>query len=354
MLEYGLSGSATYSVELTGLDEMMQNIPNNDVNQISARNMRDIVYTLWLNGGGGAEFIYTQGPDPSEKSTIKVGGWEVNSNFFDVTLQNLFDTMFFPPVANEYSISGSGSFEFGFPSPGVNPTINVSVTLTQKNETLFTAATVTRTSTRTNPIWELTGLLPPKNPDRPTTKGTSLTTPYNATPVHQNFDTTWTLNVIEGTKALPAKSVKATWYFRRYWGWVDLSNLGPNFETFKASSTQLNDITNLISDNYIKNSAFGESIITQLSGADGKIEFTVPSGFKHLWFAWPNTDYGGTGVPNLFLDANNNELNFFRVLTTRSFTNQYNYVYPYTIFISNKAQGTIPITVSDTRAPGKG
>ena len=47
MSTYGLSGSATYSQTLTGLDEMMSVIPDNLSNQITARNVRDIVLTLY-------------------------------------------------------------------------------------------------------------------------------------------------------------------------------------------------------------------------------------------------------------------------------------------------------------------
>ena len=105
MAEYGLSGSATYSVELSGLDSMMQVLPDNNYNQISARNLRDVVYTLWLNGGGGGSFSYTQGPPVEDKSTIGVGGIPANRNFVDVPLQTFLDEMLFPPLDNEYSIS---------------------------------------------------------------------------------------------------------------------------------------------------------------------------------------------------------------------------------------------------------
>lgn len=353
MQEYGLSGSATYSVELDGLDPMMQILPDNNVNQISARNIRDIVYTLWLNGGG-AEFIYTQGPPLSEKSTAKVGGVLANRNFENVSLQELFDTMFFEAVPNEYTITGSGSFEFGYP----DPRINVKVTLNQKNNTLFTAATVTRSSTATSPAWSLAGLLSP-NPDRPTGKGISLDTPYDNTEVHRNFNTTWTLNGFEGgTKALTPKSVYATWYFRRFWGWVDLTaTYGSSFEFFGATEQQKSDINGIINDNYIKNPLFGKSQTTQI----GTVTFEGVPGVKHLWFAWPKTDYGGDGVPDTntsnvtgFRDGNGQVINFFKLLkftgsptdATRTFENQYGYLFGYNIYISNKVAGSGSYTVS--------
>jgi hypothetical protein len=351
MLEYGLSGSATYSVELTGLDEMMQNIPNNDVNQISARNMRDIVYTLWLNGGGGSEFYYTQTRPLTEPSNVDVGGVLSGTTFVNVSLQDLFDTMFWKDVPNLYSLTGTGEFEFGFP----NPRINLRVVLNQRNDTLFTSAIVTRTSTATGAnLWNLTGTLDP-NPTRPTGKGISIETPYNNTEVHQNWDTTWTLTGFEGgTKALVPQRVTVKWYFRRFWGYIDLSGFGADFSTFGASPTQLRDINEAINDNYIKQT--GQSNLRQL----GTVNFNVP-GLFHIWFAWPNTDYGGDGIPDGttanptgFKDGNGAPINFFRLVkdsnspidATRFFTNQYGYVSKYNIYVSDLIAGSGNYTVS--------
>jgi hypothetical protein len=342
MLEYGLSGSATYSLELTGLDEMMQFIPNNDVNQISARNIRDIVYTLWLNGGGGSEFFYTQGPPLTEKSTAKVGGVLSNRNYENVSLQVLFDTMFFEAVPNEYSITGSGSFEFGFPSPGVNPTINFKVNLSQKNETPFIEATVTRTSAAT-PAWTSNGVLTP-NPVRPGAKGESKETPYNSIEVHQNWKTTFTLNVTErGPKVLPAKGFDVTWFYRRFWGYLNLSTYGSFFQTFDATPIQEQSIRGGISREVILGSS---QSTTQLK----EVPFGVPGTTNHIWLAWPITDYGGTGVPSEFQDALKNPLNFFREIDTRSFTNQYSHVSTYKIFISNLPSGSSTYFVNGAAA----
>jgi len=363
MLEYGLSGSATYSVELDGLDPMMQIIPDNDVNQISARNIRDIVYTLWLNGGGGSDFFYTQGPPLTERSTAKVGGVLANRTFENVPLQSLFDTMFFEAVPNEYSLSGSGEFEFGAPGSGGTPTINLRVVLNQKNNTLFTEARVTRTSTATDPVWNINPRLDP-NPERPTGKGISKTTDYIGTPVHQNFDTTWTLTGLEGgTKALIPQSVTVRWYFRRFWGYIDLSDFGADFSTFDASPQDLRDINEAINDNYIR--ANGQSQLRQL----GTVNFNVP-GLYHLWFAWPNTDYGGDGEPDInvnvgnptgFKDGNGAPINFFRLVkdinspstSTRFFTNQYGYRSEYNIYVSDLIAGTGNYTVLGAN-PAKG
>jgi hypothetical protein len=330
MNEYGLSGSATYSVELSGLDEMMKILPNNDYNQISARNLRDVVYTLWLNGGGGGgSFSYTQGPPLTDKSTIGVGGIPANRNFVDVPLQTLFDEMFFPPLDNEYSITANASFEYGAP----NPTMNISVTLNQKNDTNFTLASVTPTSTRSAWAYNNVALSPPT---LPTGKNDSKTTPYGAQPVDQNYETTYSLVVKQGTVTFPARAVKATWFLYRYYGVINLTSAyGDEFDVSKASNSQLTDIRNALVTGTVINQS---KQANQLSS----VTYTNPGAY-HIFMAWPATDYTA-GVPSKFI-FNNNEVNIFTLLKTENLANQNGYSSSYKFFISNKKQSSITLSI---------
>lgn len=332
MAEYGLSGSATYSVELSGLDSMMQVLPDNNYNQISARNLRDVVYTLWLNGGGGGgSFSYTQGPPVEDKSTIGVGGIPANRNFIDVALQTLFDEMFFPPLDNEYSITANASFEYGTS----NPTMNISVTLNQKNDTNFTLASVTPTSTRGN-VWTPNGQALSPSPTLPTGKNDSKTTPYGAQPVDQNYVTTYTLSVRQGTLPLQTAFVKATWFLYRYYGVINLtSRYGDEFDISKASPQQLDDI---------RDALVGGTVINQSKQSNelSSVTFDNPGAF-HIFMAWPATDYTA-GVPSKFI-FNNNEVNIFTLLKTQNLANQNGYSTSYKFFISNKKQSSITLSI---------
>ena len=109
MSEYGLSGSATYAVTYDTFDKLMDVLPDNDVQQITAQTMRNVVYTLWENGGGGGagSFSYTQTAPLTQVSTSTVGGIGPGRTFSNVPLQTLFDQMFFPAVGTVYSISTS-------------------------------------------------------------------------------------------------------------------------------------------------------------------------------------------------------------------------------------------------------
>ena len=60
---YGITGSATYSITYSSLDEMLASLPNNNRQQISAQEVRNSVYTLWntIGASGGSGFQGSQG-----------------------------------------------------------------------------------------------------------------------------------------------------------------------------------------------------------------------------------------------------------------------------------------------------
>lgn len=124
---YSTPGSATFSKTFpydgdifsqSGLDQMMASLPNNDSNLISARDVRDSVFTLWKRGDELKEeiiatisnFKYTN----SEPLSSTLGGWEIGDTFNEVSLQEMFDTLFYPYVGPILSITVSPPFgEFG-------------------------------------------------------------------------------------------------------------------------------------------------------------------------------------------------------------------------------------------------
>jgi hypothetical protein len=338
--EYGASGSATYAVMMNGIDPMMAVLPDNDYNQISARNLRDVVYTLWETGGGAGEFFYTQTAPLDEKSTIGVGGISANRTFEQVPLQQLFDEMFFPPLDNSYSISGGGSYLFGEP----NVTITVTVTFDQKNVKNFSDASVTLTSTRNVAPYNGTNI---GASNVPTGKGTSAVTNYPNQLADSNQTTTWTLNAKENGVQLTAKTTQVTWFLNRYYGVVNLNSLDP-------AGTSDFDLTS----SYAKNTLTYENIAnaylpftgpnrisisgTKLGSKLQTISFNNPNGY-HLWMAWPSTDYGD-GIPNRFVVLGL-EANSFTKLKTGTFVNEKGYGTEYTLFVSNKKNSSITLTI---------
>ena len=285
MSVYGVSGSGTYAVSLTGLDEMMGVLPDNDVNQIRASDVRNVVLTLWDQSGGGAgSFSYTHEP-VTEASTIAVGGIAVGTTFSNVPLQTLFDNMFYPAVGGEYSISTSpAALEFNNPD---NKT-TVSVSIKKKTPTI-------------NSINVSGG---PNNtfvpPTIPTTFNGTITKSYPNTNVIEDTLTTYTLTVVDstGTKT-PQASV--TWFFPRWYGSIDLIN--PNLNADEFNSTKKTEIIDLLKggDNDWA-PVWNDSTRTSFNAASGQLSdvtvIPLNTNSCHIVLIWPIGDYGGDGDPS--------------------------------------------------------
>jgi len=117
LAEIGIPGSATYAQTLSGLEAMLDVLPDNDANLISARDMRDVVFTLYgdLQGGSFSEFVYTDTP-----STVVVGGMPENQIFASMSLFTIFNLMFHKDKAPEASLAfvGISETQYEFKQPG--------------------------------------------------------------------------------------------------------------------------------------------------------------------------------------------------------------------------------------------
>ena len=83
MAVYGVSGSATYSETLTGIEQMLEVLPDNLSNQITARNVRDVVFTLYedlqnvstsVSGSGSASGTYYSNPNTTGQDLGGIAG----------------------------------------------------------------------------------------------------------------------------------------------------------------------------------------------------------------------------------------------------------------------------------------
>jgi hypothetical protein len=291
MSVYGVSGSGTYAVSLTGLDEMMGVLPDNDVNQIRASDVRNVVLTLWdQSGGGGAgSFSYTHNP-VSEASTIAVGGIPVGTTFDNVPLQTLFDNMFYPAVGGSYTIRTSpAALEFGNPS---NKT-DVIVSITKKTPTI----------TSINVSNGQGGLLSPPPTPIPVNFNDNTSKTYEDVTVIQNTNTTYTLTVVDstGTKT-PQASV--TWFFPRWYGSINLLNPNLNAGNFSQSEkTAIVDLLKGANNNWapIWDDPAPNARISFKAAAGQLSDVTVipiNTNNCHIVLIWPKSDYGGDGDPS--------------------------------------------------------
>lgn len=250
---YSVPGSATFSrtypfggdiFSESGLDQMMSSLPNNDSNLISARDVRDSVFTLWKRGdelrdeivATISNFKYTN----SESLSSDLGGWKIGDNFNEVPLQNLFDTLFYPYVSPLLSLSLVPSVgEFG---QFTSTLINWSVTKTKE--------TIQSIKLNGTDIIPITGLSQ--------TGAASLPVSTSAT---SSF---FTLQVFDGSFT---QSIVATYSNKNliYWGSVTSINI-----TFIES-----DIKNL------SFSALSDNLELTLDGING--------GGDYLAFSWPSS-----------------------------------------------------------------
>jgi hypothetical protein len=343
MSVYGVSGSGTYAVTLSGLDELMSALPNNTVNQIRAQDARNVVYTLWdsLGGGGGGSFSYTQTAPFSQASVDKVGGIPSGTTFSNVSLQDLLDRMFFPPVGTVFSISSSiTSLEFNNPSR----TTTITVSITKKNPTINTISVV-------GPVGSLGS--PPTTPttfNQTSSKSFTEVVPLNA-------ETTYTLNLNDGTpRSAPAT---VTWFFPRWYGSIDLNQLiDPDLDTKNLTPAQKTLIINKLKNDPVDGDptwspVWSGSNLTSFRAGSGQLS-AVPSITpknttlgSHIVLIWPKTDYGGDGDPTNYT---------FGVVSGRPFVdlgfhdveNQYGYIRECRIWIRDfKSPGATSFTINN-------
>ena len=281
MSEYGLSGSATYAVTFDTFDQLMDVLPDNDVQQITAQNMRNVVYTLWENGGGGGgSFSYTQTAPFSQGSVNTVGGIGSGTTFSNVSLQDLFDRMFFPAVGGAYTISTSpAAIEFNNPS---NKT-DVIVSITRKNPSI-SQITVSNGQG---------GFLSPP-PAIPANFNDNTSKTYEDVTVIPNTKTTYTLTVVDstGTKT-PEASV--TWFFPRWYGSIDLIN--PNLNAGNFGPSEKTEIINLLKGGDLDWApVWNNSSRTSFKAASGQLSgvTVIPKNTNscHIILIWPEGDYG--------------------------------------------------------------
>ena len=328
MIEYGLSGSATYAVSFDSLDKMIDVLPDNDVNQITAQNIRDTVFTLWLHGGGGGgSFSYTQTAPLSQGSVNTVGGLAAGTTFSNVSLQDLLDRMFFPAEATGYNITANpASLELGYPNiVGQDPTTTISVSLTRKSNEIKTAnASFNGVSLGTVNI--------------PNTYNDVQGTTFNNVLVTQNTTSTYILTLNDGTTKTDSASV--TWYFPGWFGSVDLSSNGSftplgSFDFRNATAGQITTFISIMSGpSNLWTPVWQSSGVTNFTKKDSEPNSTGSFGsVGHKVLIIPISWYGD-GVPTGF-KSNNSDAAVFKVLDGQyTVKNQYGYSFQCKILVS--------------------
>lgn len=335
MATLGLYNSATYSETLTGIEQMMDVLPDNTANQITAKNVRDVVLTLYediqsVSASASVtptQFLYTN----AELTTERIGGWAVGSSFNSVNLQTLFDTMFYPYTAPVFSISASpNQLEYGSTQP-----VTLTMDITAKRNSV-TSANLFKSSNNTAP-----------NPD-PTVLPGTLTSGQSLIPTSRtvypvlNTPTTFTFSVNDlNTSVLPntgsannVTTCSVTWLNKRYWGVIDLSSSPYNSPNLTLNPSATSSIAPLFTDALILGlTGAGAGSGNEISSTKSMTK-TMTGGGNYLVFAWPTsfgspTFYTGSSIPNSA---------FTKIRSNSPFTNANSYSGTnYDVWISNTA-----------------
>jgi hypothetical protein len=336
MSTYGLSGSATYSETLTGLDEMMSVIPDNLSNQITARNVRDIVLTLYedisisLSSSAvtslSASNIYFGNTNPT---LTTVGGIPSGTSFtLTTTVADVLNQMLYPYTAPIPTLSVS----FPLLDYGNTQSMTLSWTLTKKSNVIATVNIAT-------PNGDIT----PPSPPTPVPLSTDQLTSgsYTITPV-LNTLSTYTFSVTDGGPSTTRVTTTVNWRNRRYWGTIDLTSIGnPDLTLNPGSASYVGSYF----------SGLGSSVVTSADGAGSGSgsEFataytstkTYNASGKYIFWAWPTS----FGTPTQFLVGGFLNSAFTKILSSYTLTNTYGYTASYDIWLTNTTFGSVNTTI---------
>lgn len=305
MATIGTPGSPTYSETLTGLEQMMDVLPDNTGNQISARNVRDVVFTLYdelIIGLSNSQLVSLTASNVyyfnDKPSVVTVGGLTMGATFSGMSVSNIFDRMLYPYVAPVINLVATPSIlEYGN-----TQSVSIDWSITKKKNDLVLAYIY-------RPIESLyavpSGSLPVTTHD--TSIGNITGRPIVNTYTSFTFsvdDTDTSVSPISGGVNIFTASV--SWQNRRYWG------THSSFTTPTLSSLS------------------SELSVTRIQTRNG-----ISGGGSYIVFGWPTT----FGEPTFIVNGMVSNA-WTKIGAAISHSNSYGYSESYDVWISNTIQNS--------------
>jgi hypothetical protein len=319
-LSIGTPGSATYSESLTGIEQMMDVMPDNASNQITARNVRDVVLSLYEDiiglsssistslGSSSASNIFYNNLNPS---SVTVGGIVSGTTFSNVSVQQMFDNMFYPYVQPTISITPAPtSIEFGNTAQRVILSWSI-----QAKKNNIVSANIFRPLNIPSPLSVGT---PVANTNASGTLGSNvpiLNTTTSFTFSVSDID----ISVTPNTGAVYTTTCQVTWSLRRFWGTLPASS---SLITQSGNTFSYSDVSTLSSE---LNSGYVQT--RNITTNNDYVVFMWPTNVVDLSINPPRVSIGGFGN-NDWTKTRNNVL----------FTNQYGYTASYDVWVFNYIQ----------------
>lgn len=351
MSSIGVPNSATYAESLSGIEAMMSALPDNTTNEISGKDVRDVVFTLYesIQTANPTQFLYSN-PDPL---TNPIGNWQSGS-FSNVTLQQLFNGIFYKdsgPVAvlsfeitlaTTIDFKGKGTQEYidaltakNVPNPSAAANSNfdefvgqfrLKWTATKKTHDLNrTSGSITRSPAPTTQIDGVDGN--PLFAVDVQSGGSTDFTAYTKIILNQNTSYSFSFKDIKNNTA-PAATVGINYGVRWYWGRV------PNREALTSSQIQNLDGAGLGTTTG-GSGQFGTTFRRTYTSENGGTPLD-PQGNYIAW-AWPSS--WGTSDPVWIQKAGPSGF-ATKVQSKFKFKNIYGYEMEYDVWISVASYGS--------------
>lgn len=312
MAQTGSTGS--YPIQSNSYDQLvdlLNNLPDNTLNEINAKDVRDSVFTLWdrldkvsiIAGSAASASATFINPNPT---TVTVGGIPSGSTFPTVqTMQQMFDKLLYPYQAPVLSLSANPSQK----EYGDALTTTLSWSYTQKSNPI-TSATVNGSA--------VTG-----------TSGTKSATGTYST-IGVSTVNTFPMAVTDNQSNTTVTTTTLTWMNKIRWGAVNLSAISPSNPNLTTNPEFAGNVGAAITNATIN------SLTGQLATTKAKVYTGINGGGNYLIFAWP-TIFGG--VPT-FIVNNLPSTAFTRVKTNWAYTNSFGVVTNYEVWVSNTLQNS--------------
>jgi len=308
MATYGVIGSPTYAVAINNLGGMLNVLPDNSANLIDAQDVRDVVAGLYENIEGLSSSVALIGTTSvtytnTNPTSVELGGIQFNSTFTGLTVQQIFDQLFYPYTAPTLTFSVSPTIvEYG--NNSTSAVLDWSITSGINN---ISSSIIYR------PLQPLQAVSTP-------TAFNSASGNLGSNTLILNTPTTFTFSVNDGFLTY-SSTASVTWSNRRYWGTLGISS---PLVTTSTSTFSYSDINTLNSE---LNEIYSQS--REIMSNNDYVVFIWPSNSVNLESTPPKVTING--MPNNDWTKTRNGV---------LFTNQYGYTASYDVWRFNNTQGS--------------
>lgn len=312
---YGNPSSPTYSTPIADIYPMLNVLPDNTGNEISARNVRDVVTGLWENMKLIQASFSTPSPpfvfnyNNSNPTTVVVGGVSTQSTFSNNTLEQMFERMFYPYTPPILSLSVIPSLlEFGNTLSTVvltwsfsstkNPVVNAVISSPSSNQNVNNGL---------NAFLTISGVL-----------GSNAVLPNVPTIFTFSVDDT-NVNVLPNTGTVHTISATVDWSLKRFWGTLPASSPLMSVSTAPFNFSDVSGLNFDLLNGY-----------TQSRNITTNNDYTV--------FIWPTNSADLTAIPPVMFVNGLPNTDWTRTRTGVIFTNQFGYTASYDVWRFNSLQ----------------